>query len=139
MKNAVNTPFGLMYEEQPSSETVIDTIYYDEEDDISVIIDQYGQKSPFVELSQYMGTSTATKAVETSDEDPSTGTRTVTNTTRESTDSDEGRLSLALGTRTDTFVATEQSDEDPGSEITSKPPVKTGTATSVAKEETDSD
>ena len=39
MKNAVNTPFGLMYEEQPSSETVIDTIYYDEEDDFEKLLE----------------------------------------------------------------------------------------------------
>jgi hypothetical protein len=140
MEKTVNIPFGLMYEEKPSSEIVLHAMY-DEEEDISVIIDPNGQKIPCVENSQYMGTSTATKAVETSDEDPGTGTstRTVTNVTRESSDSDEGRASLALGTRTETFVSAEQSDEDPGIDVISRPPVKTGTATSVAKEETDSD
>jgi hypothetical protein len=138
MNKNIPRPFGLRYEEQPTAENITIPLY-DEEEDISIIIDEKGQKVPAVEFPQNMGTTTATKAVENSDEDPNISTRTVTRISNESSDYDDKQFALTLGTRTDTFVATEQTDEDPGAEVVSRPSITTKTATSVIKEVTDSD
>ena len=143
MKRTSALPFGLRYEEYPLARSFV-VSEYDEVEGISVVVDGNGKKIPAVEYQGNLGTTTFTRVqAENTDEDPNSsktgGTRTVTAVKAESSDSDEERYSLSLGTRTDTFVQTEQSDEDPGIDIVQRPPLTTGTATKVAREDTDQD
>jgi hypothetical protein len=143
MNKTTSLPFGLRFEEHPNVKDFIIPLY-DEDEDISVVIDENGRKIPSVEYYGNLGTRTATKVQnEGTDEDPGSsnmgGTRTLTEVKDESSDSDEDRFSLILGTRTETFVQSEQSDEDPGIDVEPRPPLTTRTATSVAREDTDKD
>lgn len=134
-------PFGLQFEENPIDKEFVIPIY-DENEDMSMVIDKHGQKIPFVEYCGNLGTKTATKVQnEGNDEDPDSmdGTRTITRVKEESSDSDEDRYFHFLGTRTDTFVQSEQIDTDPGFDNESEPSLNTKTATSVSKEGTDED
>jgi hypothetical protein len=143
MKKSSPTPFGFRYEEKPVANEV-DCSIYDEAEDISVVIDDNGQKIPSVEYRGSLGTRTLTKVQnESTDEDPDTpaggGTRTITAVRSESTDFDDDRYLLALSTKTETFVQKEQSDQDPGIDVVTRPPLTTRTATKVAREDTDQD
>ncbi|MGD0857294.1 MAG: hypothetical protein ABSA18_16095 [Dehalococcoidia bacterium] len=143
MEKPSSLPFGLRYEEHPVANDFVSSIY-DEDEDISVVIDENGQKIPSVEYRGNLGTKTLTRLQnESTDEDPGTsklgGTRTITAVQSESTDFDDGQYSLALSTKTTTFVQAEQSDEDPGIDVVSRPPLTTRTATKVAREDTDQD
>jgi len=135
-------PFGLRFEEHPLSGD-FDPPIYDEDEDISICIDEKGQKVPSVEHYWGLGTRTETKvANEGTDEDSRfsalRGTRTLTEIQNETSDSDDSFL-LSLATTTATFVSSEQTDEDPGIDTDPRPPLTTRTATSVAKEDTDTD
>ncbi len=142
MNQAISIPFGLQFEEHPIAKNFTPPIY-DDEEDISVYIDRNGNKVPSVEYYGNLETTTLTKVQnESADEDPTLfsadGTRTLTEIQNESSDSDDSIL-LSLGTQTATFVQSEQTDEDPGIDTSPRPPLSTGTATKVAKEDTDKD
>ena len=144
MKNASLTPFGLLFEEHPIATDFIIPIY-DEDEDISIIVDEGGHKKPYVEYFRNSGTKTLTKvANESIDEDRDSlkmgGTRTLTAVkSDDSSDSDEVAISLMLGTKTATFVQSEEADTDPGIDVVPKPPLTTRTVTAVAREDTDKD
>ncbi len=120
LNKSISLPFGLQFTERPTANSFIVPVY-DEDEDISVVIDENGRRIPSV---VYFG---------------NVGTKTFTKVHEESSDSDEDSFSLILSTKTETFVLSEQTDEDPGIDTTPKPPIVTGTATSVVAEETDSD
>lgn len=143
MNRTTFLPFGLRFEEHPVAKEFTFPIY-DEDEDISVYIDEKGKKTPSVEYYGNLGTRTETRVQnEGTDEDPSllkmSGTRTLTKIRDESSDSDDDSFSLFMGTKTETFVQAEQSDEDPGINTETRPPLTTSTATSVAMEDTDTD
>ena len=136
MNKSIPLPFGLQFAEQPiNNDTIVPASVYDEDEDISVVVDKDGQRTPSVEYYRKMGTKTFThvqeEATDDDEEFPSlVATKTATATEEES-DSDDEHYFLILGTKTETFVQSEQSDEDPG--------IDTGTATKVAEEITDND
>jgi hypothetical protein len=143
MEKSTFIPFGLRFAEQPAEKAyTIPT--YDEEEDISVVIGEGGQKFPFVEYYPNISTKTATSVQEeNTDEDQDyakiVATGTATKVKEEVSDSDDEIFTAILGTKTDTFVQAEQTDEDPGVDSGPKPPITTKTFTNVAVEETDSD
>ena len=140
MNKSTSLLFGLQFAEYPTANNFT-TPLYDEDEDISVIINENGQKIPSVEYRRDVGTKTFTEVQEeNTDDDQDTlqmvGTKTGSAVQEESSDSDEDHFTLALSTKTETFVQAEQTDEDPGIDT---PPLTTGTATKVAREETDND
>jgi hypothetical protein len=146
MKNNNILPFGLLFEEEPTSNPNIVEPIYDEDNDISVVFDKRGNSFPFVEYSGITGTKTATKTInEGSDDDDEmittngTNTRTVTETQAEEADSDNTFYSTILRTRTDTFDSSEQSDEDDNATYRLSSSTNTKTATSTFGEDTDDD
>lgn len=143
MNRTTSLPFGLRFEEYPVAKEFTFPIY-DEDEDISVYIDEKGKKIPSVEYCGNLGTRTETKVQnEGTDEDPSllnmSETRTLTEIHNELSDSDDESFSFSMGTITGTFVQAEQSDEDPGIDTEHRPPLTTSTVTSVAREDTDTD
>jgi len=145
LNKPTSLPFGLQFAEHPIAKNFIVPVpVYDENEDISVVVDENGQRIPSVEYHGKVGTKTVT-AVQSEDTDDDqeslkmVGTETVTKVKEEASDSDDDHFSLILGTKTETYVQSEQSDEDPGIDTRPKPPITTGTATKVAKEETDDD
>ena len=143
MKQDEFIPFGLRFEENFAETDYIVPIY-DEDQDISVILDEKGCKIPYVEYYGAIGTKTLTKVQsESSDEDQNSsvagGTRTVTESSKESTDSDTDSFVVSLGTRTETFVRSEQSDQDPSTQFEPRPPLTTRTATKTVSEGTETD
>lgn len=143
MEKSTVMPFGLHFLEQPIDNVYISPLY-DEDEDISIVIDENGDKHPSVEYYSNTSTKTATSVQEeNTDEDQDyakiVNTTTATKVKEEISDSDDEFFSPNLGTRTDSFVQAEQTDEDPGIDTGPKPPVTTKTFTHVSREETDSD
>jgi hypothetical protein len=115
-------PLGLLFKEPvaPISEIVVPV--YDEVEGISVIVDENGNKKPYVEWAPNLGTKTETRvAAEGTDEDENTpgflGTKTVTAVKAEQTDDDDYLdLPLEKGsmirTKTVTKLLREESDDD---------------------------
>jgi len=145
LNKPTSLPFGLQFAENPVTNVLITSAtIYDEDQDISVVIDKNGQRIPSVENYKNLGTKTFTEVqAEATDDDQNVlnvlVTATKTAATEESSDSDDNRFALILSTKTETLVAPEQTDEDPSLGIGLKPPLTTGTATKVAVEETDKD
>ena len=143
LNKPTSLPFGLQFIERPTANNFIVPVY-DEDEDISVVIDENGRRIPSVEYFGNAGTKTFTKVQDEGTDDDqeslkAVGTKTFTEVHEESSDSDEDYFSFTLSTKTETFVLSEQTDEDPGVDSTPKQPIITGTATSVFREETDSD
>jgi hypothetical protein len=143
LNKPTSLPFGLRFAERPTANNFI-VPAYDEDEDLSVVIDEKGRKISSVEYYGNLGTSTATKTQEEiTDEDHDSfklgGTKTFTHVNEEVSDSDDNHFSLILGTKTGSAVQSEQSDEDPSVDNTPKSPVTTKTFTNVVREETDSD
>ncbi len=140
-KNDV-TPFGLLFEEQVIPTGEIATPVYDEDENISVIIDERGNKTPYVESNSNFGTLTITRIKEesTDDDEPQNalGTRTLTEVKEEDSDVDD-MVNLFLGTKTTTSVKSEQTDNDPNEIHYELPIMSTITATKAANEDTDFD
>ncbi|SRR6266498_479562 len=140
MKESLAMPFGLLFEERPVVSNLIMPIY-DEDEDISIVVDENGHKIPSVEYRTGIGTKTATSTIEDTDDDEDAlmvnGTRTVTETQAESADSDENVFLAMLATKTETFVQSEDSDKDPTFEL--RQPYTTGTATKTSNEDSDTD
>lgn len=145
VNKSIPLPFGLQFAEQPVTNNIAVPIsIYDEDEDISVVIDENGQRIPSVEYCGKVGTKTFTnvKAEETDEDQDSpgmVGTKTGTAVKEEEVDSDDDHFLFILGTKTETYVKSEQSDEDPGIDTGPKSPLSTGTATKVAEEITDKD
>jgi hypothetical protein len=154
-KRETTVPFGLLFEESaPQPRNQVEPTY-DEETDISYVIDSEKRKIPYVECGSFTGTNTATKVYrETTDTDPGEdqtrfsveGTTTVTRIKQESTDTDpENDHSCffgALATESVTLVQAEATDTDPENDCVrpSKVPFGgTDTLTEVKKENTDRD
>jgi hypothetical protein len=134
-------PFGLLFEEKPIENWEDIPYFYDEDEDLSVVLSNDGRKIPFVESCGIGGTKTMTKIKdEGSDDDVDAfqGTRTVTEKQSESSDSDDENFVL-LGTKTATSVQSEQSDSDSDISYGPKPPLTTRTLTHTQTEESDSD
>ena len=143
MSTNKSRPFGLLFEEPANSVLEVMSPVYDETEDISVIIDDRGNKIPYVEWHGSVGTKTDTGIARVgTDEDneaPKTlGTRTLTEVKKEEADFDDMSY-LFMGTKTLTSVSSEQADEDRGDDIRSLPKLHTMTATKTAGEGTDDD
>lgn len=144
MKKTDSIPFGFQFIECPTASNFTSPTY-DEDEDLSVFINEKGQKIPSVEYYRGLGTKSMTKVQdESTDDDESSlraaGTRTVTEVQEETTDSDDDQFSLFLNTKTATAVQSEESDDDPTFfSDPPKPPLTTTTHTYVLSEETDSD
>jgi hypothetical protein len=136
-------PFGLLFEEPvvPNLEIIIPT--YDESEDISVIIDEHGNKTPYVEWNCNLGTKTMTKvAGESTDDDdgPKTlGTRTETFVSEEASSDIDDTANLFLGTKTSSIVDIEKTDDDNSEMQYNLPILGTKTATKTFGEGTDDD
>jgi len=135
-------PFGLLFEETmiPILENV--SAVYDESEDINVIIDEDGNKTPYVEWKGNMGTKTETRIRGESmddDEPPNPlGTHTITEVKIESSDIDD-MVNLFLGTKTITAVKAEETDDDPSEMNYSRKILGTKTLTKEHGEGTDDD
>jgi len=143
MNKPTSLPFGLRFAEYPAAINFIIPVY-DEDEDISVVVDENGKRIPSVEYYGNAGTKTVTEVQSESTDDDQESmnmvlTKTATAVNEESSDSDEDQFSLFLSTKTYTFVQSEQTDEDPGLDTAPKPPLSTNTATKVVNEETDND
>ena len=108
MNKTMATPFGLRFEERPTAADFIIPIY-DEEEDISVVVDNAGHKIPYVEYYENLGTKTFTKVANKkpagiSNSLKMSGTRTLTEVQAKSSDSDDSSFSFTLSTKTQTFV-----------------------------------
>ena len=142
MKNPI--PFGLLFEEPTKPAIEMISPLYDEAEDITVIIDDRGNKIPYVEWYGLVGTKTDTRiAAESADDDddgPRTlGTRTLTEVKKEDASDFDDMGYLFMGTKTSTSVSSEQTDEDRDDDIRSSPKLHTMTATKTAGEGTDND
>ncbi len=145
MNKSTPLPFGLQFAEQLiDNNIIVPASIYDEDEDISLVVDEAGQRIPSVEYYPKVGTKTFTnvQAEETDDDRESSqmiGTKTMTEVEEETSDSDDNHFMPMLGTKTETFVQAENTDADPGIDTYPKPPLTTGTATKVATESTDKD
>jgi hypothetical protein len=138
------TPFGLLFEEPTNPVLEVVSPLYDETEDITVILDDQGNKIPYVEWYGLVGTKTTTRiAAEGADDDddgPQTlGTRTLTEVKKEGSSDFDDMSYLFMGTKTSTSVSSEQADEDRDDDVRSSPKLYTMTATKTAGEGTDND
>jgi hypothetical protein len=135
-------PFGLLFEESIIPNQEIVAPIYDETEGITIIIDENGNKKPYVEWHKNVGTKTATKVEKENmddDEPPNTvGTRTITEVREEVSDVDD-MVNLFLGTKTATAVKSEQPDDDPKNMLYEASVLGTKTKTKQSGEGTDSD
>ena len=144
MNKSSPLPFGLQFTEQPANNKLnFPSSVYDEEEDISIVLNERGQRIPAVSYTK-MGTKTMTHvdSEDTDDDDAfsnMSGTKTATAVEEEAPDSDDDYFFLALSTKTETFVQSEGSDQDPSIDSGPKSPINTATATKVAQEVTDND
>lgn len=147
-----NIPFGLLFEEAAPEPRGLIVPTYDEEADLSYVVDSAGHRIPYVEFTAAIGTETHTRiASESVDEDENRlgflGTETATKVRIEATDRDpEGnkpRPIVSLGTESVTLIQSESTDTDPEDDRTSpsirRPLVGTDTFTEVKREATDKD
>lgn len=129
-KSNMITPFGLLFEEAASPPATQMHPYYDEETDLSYVMDETATPVPFVEYNGMLGTQTETKIrSESTDTAPgeehsqiavSAGTHTMTAVQMEETDVDhmdsvsrfESHKRVSMGTDTFTETKVETTDTD---------------------------
>jgi len=135
-------PFGILFEEfvENEDQSLESISEYDEDEDLNIVVLPDGSKKAIVEVGFSAGTKTETRQQREGPDDDlgSTGTRTVTNVKKETSDVDD-TLFQSLSTKTSVIVQKEQPDKYPPQNFTFGCVLGTKTKTKETGESTDSD